>query len=415
MAQIRPFAALRPRPDLVEQVASPPYDVVDTAGALKLAEGNPHSFLHVVRPEIDLPAGTNLYADEVYAKAAANLRRMESEGTLLQEERPLLYLYAQQMGKHRQTGLVACCSVDDYAENIIRKHEHTRRAKEDDRTRHVDETNANAGPVFLTYRARPEVDALVDEVLASEQPLYDFVAPDGVAHTLHAVHNEAAAAKLVEAFAAIDYLYVADGHHRSASAARVGLQRRKEQGTEPGKAEHDWFLTVLFPHDQLRIMPYNRVVKDLAGLDRGDYLEKVSASFEIDPLDPQPYQPVARHEVGMYLKGRWYRLRPRQGSYPAHHPTESLDVAILQANLLAPVLGIGDPRADERIAFVGGVHGPAELQRRVDAGEAAVGFCMYPVSLDELMAIADADAVMPPKSTWFEPKLRSGLLVHKLS
>ena len=415
MAKIKPFAALRPAPALAERVASPPYDVLDSAAARELAAGNPHSFLHVVKPEIDLPEGTDLYDDSVYAKAAENLRRLVSEGSLIREERPLLYLYAQQMGAHRQTGLVACCSVDDYRADVIRKHEHTRRVKEDDRTRHVDETDANAGPVFLTYRARPEVDALVQGVLDSEAPLYDFVAPDGVAHTVHAVRDEAVAAQLVQAFDAVDFLYVADGHHRSASAARVGLERRQRTGSAPGEAEHDWFLTVIFPHDQLSILPYNRIVADLNGLPVGDLLERISASFEIDPLDAQPYQPVARHEVGMYLAGRWYRLKPRAGSFPEGHPTDSLDVAILQANLLAPVLGIGDPRSDDRIDFVGGIHGPIELQRRVDAGRGAVAFCMYPVSLDELMAIADAGAVMPPKSTWFEPKLRSGLLVHTLS
>ncbi len=416
MAKIRPFAALRPRPDVAAKVASPPYDVVDTAKARKLAEGNPVSFLHVVRPEIDLPEGTDLYSDEVYATAAANLRKLVEEGVLVKEDTPCLYLYAQQMGDHRQTGVVACCAVSDYDQDVIRKHELTRADKEADRTRHVDETNANTGPVFLTYRADPKVDALVDRALETQELLYDFVAEDGVGHTVHKVSDPELVAGLVEAFGGMDRLYVADGHHRSASAARVGRERRAKAGAAaPADAEYDWFLAVLFPHDQLRILPYNRVVLDMGGLTPDGLLAKVEERFQVTGLDVRGYSPDRRHHVGMYLDGRWYRLEPRHGTFPEGHPTRSLDVAILQENLLAPVFGIEDPRRDPRIRFVGGIHGPRELERQVDEGDGLVAFSMFPVSVEELMAIADAGEIMPPKSTWFEPKLRSGLLIHELS
>ncbi len=410
MAKIRPFAALRPRGDLAATVASPPYDVVDTEQARAIAEGNPYCFLHVVRPEIDLPDGTDPYADEVYATAALNLGRLVNDGALQREATPSLYLYAQQMGAHRQTGIVACCAVEDYDQNVIRKHEHTRADKELDRTRHVATTNANTGPVFLSYRAQPAVDALVQDALSHEELLYDFVAPDGVGHTVHRVADPARIEALVAAFGGIERLYVADGHHRSASAARVGRDRHAEQG--PG--EHDWFLAVLFPDDQLNILPYNRLVRDLGSYDEAGFLAAVGERFDVEPLDQAAYEPSQRRHVGLYLGGRWYRLEPKPGSFPEGHPTESLDVAILQRNLLSPILGIEDPRRDRRIDFVGGIHGAAELERRVDSGRFALAFSFYPVSMDELMTIADADAVMPPKSTWFEPKLRSGLLLHEL-
>ena len=414
MAKIRPFCALRPRPDRANSVASPPYDVVDTAQALALAEGNPDSFLHVVRPEIDLPEGTDLYSEEVYARAATNLRRLVQDRILIREEQPCLYLYAQKLGEHRQVGIVACCSVDDYDHNVIRKHEHTRADKERDRTRHVEVTNANTGPVFLTYLASSEVDALVDGVLVRERPLYDFVASDGIGHTVHRVAKAETIASMVQAFGRIERLYVADGHHRSASAARVGRERRASAGEVSGEAEHDWFLAVLFPDDQLRILPYNRVVRDLAGRDEAGFLAELRQQFSVEALDERAYRPTRRRQIGLYLGARWHCLVPRPGSYPKDHPVDSLDAAILQRNLLAPILGIGDPRTDERIHFVGGIHGPEELERLVDSGDFDVAFSMFPVSLDELMAIADAHEVMPPKSTWFEPKLRSGLLIHEL-
>lgn len=415
MAQIRPFAALRPRPELVFRVAAVPYDVVDTEQARELAEGEPLSFLHVSRAEIDLPQGTHPYSDEVYQQAAVNLQQLVSSGVLLREDRPMLYFYAQQMGEHRQQGLVACCAVDDYDSNVIRKHEHTRQDKELDRTRHTDVTNVNSGPVFLTYRAQAELDRLLVDALAQADLLYDFTAVDGVRHTVHRIVNPAHVEALVRSFGGIERLYVADGHHRSASAARVGRERRAKLGNRPGEAEHDWFMAVLFPHDQLRIMPYNRLVKDLQGMTPEQFLARVEERFEVEPVKLRAYSPQQRHRIGMYLAPRWFCLTPRPGTYPEGHPTESLDVAILQNNLLAPLLGIANPRTDDRIHFVGGIHGPQKLEQLVDAGQEAVAFSMYPVSLDELMAIADAGEVMPPKSTWFEPKLRSGLLVHELS
>jgi len=415
MAQIRPFAALRPQPELVEQIAAPPYDVVDTEQARALAQGNPLSFLHISRSEIDFPVGADPYAAPVYQKAAENLRRLVREGALVREERPALYLYAQQLGEHRQQGIVACFAVDDYDSNLIRKHEHTRADKELDRTRHTDVTSVNSGPVFLTYRADPALDALVEQARQGAELLYDFVAPDGVGHTVHRIVDEALAARLQERFAAIAPLYVADGHHRSASAARVGRERRAREGNLPGTREHDWFMAVVFPHDQLRIMPYNRVVQDLDGRTPGELLARIGERFLVEQLTVRAYTPPARHTIGMYLAGRWYGLTPRQGTFPEGHPIEGLDVAILQKNLLAPLLGIQDPRTDRRISFVGGIHGPGKLEELVDGGKGAVAFSLFPVSLDELMAIADAGEVMPPKSTWFEPKLRSGLLVHELA
>ncbi|MBN1947490.1 MAG: DUF1015 domain-containing protein [Bradymonadales bacterium] len=415
MAKIKPFKALRPKPELAAQVAAVPYDVVDTAKALLLAQGNPMSFLHVSRAEIDLQPGVDPYSDPVYATAAANLHRLVDQQILIREERDCLYLYQQTMGQHRQMGLVACCAVDDYDANVIRKHELTRADKELDRTRHVDVTNVNSGPVFLTYRAEQKLDALVDQIVAQQRPLYDFVASDGIGHTVYRVDDPRHIEALVSHFAAIERLYVADGHHRSASAARVGRERRQREGNAIGEREHDWFLAVLFPHDQLQILPYNRVVQDLAGMDSETFLDRVRQRFTVEKVEVRGYSPQQRHDIGMYLDGSWWRIVPLAGTYPAGHPTGSLDAAILQQNLLAPLLGIEDPRTAKRINFVGGIHGSKELERLVDGGGYAVAFALYPVSLEELMSVADADLIMPPKSTWFEPKLRSGLLVHELS
>ncbi len=412
MARIEPFRAWRPRPELAERVASPPYDVIDTEEARTMAKDDPLSFLHVVKPEIDLPPGTDPYAPEVYAKGAENLRRLVDDGVLLREESPALYLYRQRMGGHVQTGVVAGASVDEYEAGLIKKHEHTRRAKEDDRTRHVEALGANTGPVFLTYRAKPEIDALVEELTAGE-PEYDFTAPDGVQHTLWVVGDPADRDRLREAFAAVPVLYVADGHHRSAAAVRVRARRRAANPDHTGEEPYNFFLSVIFPHDQMMIMDYNRVVRDLAGMDEAAFLDRVRERFEVEEAaSPKPEGP---RRFGMYLGGgRWYRLHAKEGTFPADDPVRSLDVAILQENLLAPVLGIGDPRSDERIDFVGGIRGTAELERRVDSGGWAVAFAMYPTSIEQLFAVADAGQVMPPKSTWFEPKLRSGLIVRPL-
>ncbi|HHQ49279.1 MAG TPA: DUF1015 domain-containing protein [Acidobacteria bacterium] len=412
MARVEPFRAWRPVPELAERVASPPYDVLSSDEARHMAANDPLSFLHVVKPEIDLPPGTDLYSPEVYAKGAENLRRLIDEGALIRENRPAYYLYRQRMGDHVQTGLVAGASVDEYEADLIKKHEHTRRAKEDDRTRHIEALDANTGPVFLAYRARPEIDALVKRLTAGT-PTYDFTAPDGIAHTLWVVDDPGDVAALKEAFAAIPEMYVADGHHRSAAAVRVRAARRAANPNHTGEEPYNFFLSVIFPHDQLLILDYNRVVRDLAGRTPEQFLEEVGRAFEVEPVDDP--KPAAVHQFGMYLDGTWYRLTARPGSYPEDDPVRALDVAILQENLLAPVLGIGDPRSDERIDFVGGIRGLAELERRVDSGEWAVAFALHPTTIEQLFSVADAGRVMPPKSTWFEPKLRSGLIVRPLS
>ncbi|HPQ39562.1 MAG TPA: DUF1015 family protein [bacterium] len=410
MAKIQAFRAWRPAPGMEEKIASPPYDVLNSEEARKMAEGNPYSFLHVIKPEIDLPENTDLYSDVVYATARENFGRMRSEGWLVREEVPSFYLYRQIMNGHSQIGLVAGASVREYENDLIKKHEFTRKKKEDDRTRHVGEVNANAGPVFLTYRASSEIDALVQDLIRTD-PLYDFTAPDGIQHTVWVVSGEDDVRALETQFNSIPEMYVADGHHRSASAARVGTERRAADPDPTGEKVYDYFLAVMFPHDQLAIMDYNRVVKDLNGLTPDAFLEKVSEMFHVEPAADR--KPSVPNTFGMYLGGKWYRLIAKPGTFPTDDPVNSLDVAILQNNLLHPILGIGDPRVDERIDFIGGIRGMDELERRVNAGE-AVAFAMVPTRIEQLMAIADAGEVMPPKSTWFEPKLRSGLIVRSL-
>lgn len=411
MALIKPFRAWRPRPDKAERVASPPYDVLNSDEAREMAAGNPVSFLHVVKPEIDLEPGIDLYSDAVYAKGAENLQRLKDDGVLVREERPALYLYRQKMGDHIQTGLVTGASIDEYEADLIKKHEHTRPKKENDRTRHVEALNANTGPVFLTYRAKPEIDALVERLTAAE-PTYDFVAPDGIAHTLWVVDEQDDVAALVDVFADVPELYVADGHHRSAAATRVRALRKDRNPNHTGDEPYNFFLSVIFPDNQMLIMDYNRVVKAPPEMDRTTFLAKVKESFDTSPT--WAVKPGDPKTFGMYFAGQWYRLVSRKGTYPADDPVESLDVAILQNNLLAPVLGIGDPRSDENIDFVGGIRGLGELETRVDSGDWAVAFALHPTAIGQLFAVADAGTVMPPKSTWFEPKLRSGLIVRPL-
>ncbi len=409
MSDVRPFRALRPRPDLVARVAAPPYDVINSEEAREMADGNDVSFLHINKPEIDLPPDVSLYDDRVYAKGVANLRRFIAEGVFVREAEPRFYIYQQRMGDHVQAGVVGAASCQEYADGLIKRHEFTRKDKEDDRTRHTHELNANAGPVFLTYRKRAEIDAIVDGIRKGE-PLYDMVTDDGIGHTVWTVGADETAA-LQQAVRAVPALYVADGHHRAASAARVGLERKAGNPRHRGDEPYNYFLAVLFPHDQLRIMDYNRVVRDLNGLTLESFLAAVGKTFAVTPTaEPRP---DAVHRFGMFLGGRWYRLEAKPGTFPAGDPVRSLDAAILQENLLAPVLGIADPRTDTRVDFVGGIRGLGELEKRVAGGWAAA-FALFPVSLDQLMAVADAGLVMPPKSTWFEPKLRSGLLVRTL-
>lgn len=405
MSMIRPFKALRPQPGNVERVSAVPYDVVNTEEARALAGENPLSFLHVSRAEIDLPPATDPYSDAVYRRAAENFARLRAEAPLVVEEAPSLYFYRLRMGGHEQTGLAACYSVDEYDAGGIKKHEKTRRDKEDDRTRHIGTLRAQTGPVFLTYRASAAVDAIAARVTAGA-PLFDFTSADGVRHTVwRAAGGDVDA--LVAAFAALPCLYIADGHHRAASAART---RKHLAEIEPGVAhpEADWMLAVAFPDNQTAIMPYNRVVKDLATYTPDTLLAALRAVL---PVTEGPASPAGKGQVSMYLGGRWFTiaLQPPDG---AGDVGSTLDVSLLQAQVLTPFLGIGDPRTDKRIDFVGGIRGTGELERLVREGKAAVAFSMYPVGVDDLMRIADAGEIMPPKSTWFEPKLRDGLLSH---
>ncbi len=411
MSDIKPFRAYRPRPELAAQVASPPYDVLSSDEARQMAAGNPISFLHVNKPEIDLPPDTHIYAAEVYARGAENLKRMIEERVLIREESPALYLYRQHMGDHVQTGVVAGASIDEYEADLIKKHEHTRPVKEDDRTRHIDALNANTGPVFLTYKARPDIDRLVAR-LTDREAVYDFVAADGIRHVLWVVDEQGERDALVEAFGTVPELYVADGHHRSAAAVRIRRARRDANPSPTGREAYNYFLAVIFPHDQMKILDYNRAVRDLAGRDLPTFQKAVEERFDVAAAASG--RPSRATEFGMYLSGGWHRLTARPGTFPADDPVRGLDVSILQDNLLGPVLGIGDPRSDERIDFVGGIRGLEELERLVDSGKWAVAFALFPTSMEQLFAVADAGKVMPPKSTWFEPKLRSGLIVRPL-
>ena len=407
--RIHAYSALRPRPDVVGKVAAPPYDTVDTAESAQLAEGNPMSFLHINHSEIDLPAGTNLYADAVYAKAAENLAAFKKNGWLIREDRPLMYLYAQTMGTHTQTGLVCCAHIDDYIKDVIKKHELTRKDKEDDRTKHTATINANIGPVFIAYRDVPEIRAALAPIPKQSAPLYDFVDELQVRHQVWPVANAAAIEKLFAEKVPVSY--IADGHHRSASAVRVGAERRAANPNHTGNEEYNWFLSVIFPASELKILPYNRAVKDLNGLSQEEFLKEIRAIFTVtENPDPSPKSP---RNISMYLGKKWYGL-----SWPevkSSNPVDKLDVSTLQNGVLHPLLGIDDPRTNNRIKFIGGIRGPQELVRLVDQKGYAVAFSMYPTTIDQLMAIADAGQIMPPKSTWFEPKLRTGLLSHELA
>jgi uncharacterized protein (DUF1015 family) len=403
MAQLFPFRALRPTPDSAARVAAVPYDVVSADEAAALAAGNPLSFLHVSRAEIDLPGETNHYSDAVYAKAVENFAALRASAPLVVEDAPSLYVYRLQMGTHVQTGVAACFSGDEYDRDLIKKHERTRRDKEDDRTRHMLGLRAQTGPVFLTYKASTAVDAVVARTTATA-PLFDFAAPDGVRHTIWRV-PATDAASLVEAFAHVPALYIADGHHRAASAARV-RQQLKDAGEPAG--ERDTFLAVAFPDNQMQVLAYNRVVKDLAGRTPEAFL---TALRERMPVTPGPAVPSRKGEVAMFLAGTWYTLTPGAPG-PGADAASRLDVSVLQDTVLTPLLEIGDVRSDKRIDFVGGARGTTELETLVTSGKHAVAFSMFPVSVDDLMAISDAGGIMPPKSTWFEPKLRDGLLSH---
>jgi len=414
MATVKAFRAIRPAPELAHKVAALPYDVMDSNEAREMVKGNPYSFLHIDKAEIDLDPSIDLYDKRVYEKARDNLREMIKNGVFQQDEKNCLYIYKQVMKGRVQTGLVGCTSIDDYMNNIIKKHEYTRADKEQDRINHVDYCNANTGPIFLTYRASKEINEIVDNWMADHKPVYDFVSDDGIGHTVWVIDGDDAIQRLEERFRAVDYLYIADGHHRSASAVKVGLKRRESFPDYKGDEEFNFFLSVLFPDEQLYIMDYNRVVKDLNGNSAEEFLKKVGEKFDIEEYTGEgQFRPTVRHTFGMYMDGKWYKLTAKAGTYNEEDPVDRLDVSIMQNNLLDPVLGIKDPRTDKRIDFVGGIRGLGELERRVNAGM-KVAFSMCPTTIMDLMSIADAGKVMPPKSTWFEPKLRSGLFIHEL-
>lgn len=413
MAVFRPFRAVRPVPEYADKVAALPYDVMNSAEAAEMVKGNPYSFLHVDKAEIDLPEGTDLYSEQVYLKAKENLLALETDGICKQDGENCFYIYRQIMNGRSQTGLVGCVSIDDYINSIIKKHELTRADKEADRINHVDYCDANTGPIFLTYRPQAEIAAIVNGWKENHAPVYDFVTDDGIANTVWVVDCEETNAKIAKLFASVDYLYIADGHHRAASAVKVGLKRREQNPDFSGNEEFNFFLAVLFDCEELEIMDYNRVMKDLGGNTEDEFIAKISEKFTVEAVGEKAYKPESAHTFGMLLGGKWYKLTAKEGTFNAADPVEALDVSILQSNLISPVLGIDDPRTDKRIDFVGGIRGLGELERRVSE-DMCLAFSMYPTTLKELMDIADAGQIMPPKSTWFEPKLLSGLFIHKL-
>ena len=405
MATIVPFTALRPQAQYAKQVASQPYDVLNSKEAKREARGNPNSFLHITKAEIDLPEDTDVHSKEVYEKAKDNLDAFIQREVLFRENKPCYYIYQLIMNDRSQTGLVCASSVDDYEDDIIKKHEYTRPEKEQDRINHISTTGAQTGNVFLAYKNVAELDALIEKWQADKKPVYDFVADDGINHTIWVINDDKIIAAITQAFSEkVDHTYIADGHYRAASAAKVRL-------TASGDTEGaNYFLTTLFPASQLRILDYNRVVKDLNGLSNETFLQRITEGFAIEPSD-SAFAPQQLHDFGMYINKRWYKLTAKPGTY-TEDPIGVLDVTILQDNLLDPLLGIKDQRTDKRIDFVGGIRGLAELEKRVNSGEMQVAFSLYPVSIQQLFDIADSGMVMPPKSTWFEPKLRDGLLTH---
>ena len=408
MAVIRPFRALRPQAGQAQMVASVPYDVVNTDEARALAEGNPLSFLHVSRPEIDLPPGTDIHSDPVYRKAVENFEKLIANGPLEREAEPSLYLYRLIMGNHEQIGIVACCSIDEYDDSTIRKHERTRRDKEDDRTRHMLMLRAQTGPVFLTYRQHDEIDAQVSAAIGAE-PLYDLTAADGVRHTIWRLGETEA---LVKSFESVPLLYIADGHHRAASASRARAELKEQSFAHTGKEDYNYFLTVIFPDTQVQILAYNRTVQDLNGLSQEEFLNAIKGQFTVtEDAEPEPDQ---RGKWSMYLGGKWYGLQLAPDATLPVGTVAMLDVSVLQDRLLDPILGIKDVRTDKRVDFIGGLRGTGELVRLVSEGKAAVAFSLYPTTVAELLMVSDANEIMPPKSTWFEPKLRDGLLIHTI-
>lgn len=414
MAILKAFKGIRPPAEIVKQLAARPYDVLNSAEARKEAEGNPYSLLHITKPEIDLPLDMDEHAPEVYAKAVENFADFQKKGWLVQDETEKLYIYAQTMDGRTQYGIVGCAGVDDYMNGVILKHELTRKDKEEDRMKHVRDTNANIEPVFFAYPAVKEIDEIVNEIVITQKPVYDFVADEGFGHHFWVINNQQTIDRILELFAAIPFTYVADGHHRTAAAALVGNERKLNNPNHTGTEEYNYFMAVHFPDNQLYIIDYNRVVKDLNGLDQAAFIKALEVSFDVEKKGTDIYKPTRLHEFSMYMAGEWYSLVAKDGTYNDADPIGVLDVTILSNLVLDKVLDIKDLRTSKRIDFVGGIRGLGELSRRVDSGEMAVAFALYPVSMQQLINIADSGNIMPPKTTWFEPKLRSGLVIHSL-
>ncbi|MFU8843611.1 MAG: DUF1015 domain-containing protein [Bacteroidales bacterium] len=414
MAVLKAFKGLRPPKSLVRKIASRPYDVLNSEEARLEASGNQYSLLHIIKPEIDLDPDVDVHDDSVYEKAHENYLKFQRNGWLVEDKDEYLYIYGQTMWGKTQYGLVGCASVDDYLNNVIKKHELTRPDKEEDRMKHVRINNANMEPVFFSYPAVQEIDDIVKSFILSNVPEYDFVADDGIGHHFWVIRDKGIIETLTELFGKIPSTYVADGHHRTAAAALVGKEKRDKNPRHTGQEEYNFFLAVHFPDNQLTIIDYNRVVKDLNGLTTDQFLNRLSKGFVIEEKGTSIYKPDRLHNFGMYMEGKWYALTAKTGTYNDHDPIGVLDVTILTHQVLEPVLGIEDLRRSQRIDFVGGIRGPEELKKRVDSGEMKVAFALYPVSMKQLIDIADSGNIMPPKTTWFEPKLRSGLVVHKL-
>ena len=412
MATIRPFAALRPADGMAEKIAALQYDVYNRKEAKEAVKDAPHSFLRIDRAETTLPDDVDTYDERVYKRAKELLTEQVEKGEYITEDKPCFYLYELVMNGRSQTGVVGCASIDDYCRNVIKKHENTRADKEEDRIRHVDTLSAQTGPIFLAYRDRADLQALIKKG-KEEKPLYDFTAEDGITHRIYRIADEGMQEEIARIFKEMDSLYIADGHHRAASAVKVGKKRREQNPGYTGNEEFNFFLAVLFAQSELAIMDYNRVIKDLNGLTQDEFIAKISESFTVESAPESPYKPQDKHTFGMYLGGKWYKLTAKDGTFDASDPVAALDVSILQQNLISPVLGIDDPRTDKRIDFVGGIRGLKELERRAQS-DMCLAFSMFPTTVDDLMDIADAGKIMPPKSTWFEPKLLSGLFVHKL-
>jgi uncharacterized protein (DUF1015 family) len=415
MAVVKPFRGLRPPAAIASDLACLPYDVMNTEEAAAMAEGKECSLLHITRAEIDLPAGADTHSEEVYMKSVGNFKKWQKKGWLVQDKSPCFYIYAQTMEGRTQYGLAGCASVDDYLNGVIRKHELTRPDKEQDRMIHVKVNNANIEPVFFAYPAVKEIDEIVNEIVSKRKPEYDFVAEDGFGHHFWVIRDREKVRLIEKLFAEkVPYTYVADGHHRTAAAALVGKEKRENNSRHKGREEYNYFLAVHFPDNQLKILDYNRIVKDLNGLAAADFIEKLKASFIVEDKGENIYRPVQLHNFSMYLEGSWYSLTAREGTFNDKDPIGVLDVTILTEQILSPLLDIQDLRRSKRIDFVGGIRGLDELRKRVESGEAKVAFALYPVSMQQLINIADSGNIMPPKTTWFEPKLRSGLVIHLL-